>query len=245
MSAREGFRILPAALVLAGTFGAAAVVSRGAGPLVDRVAAAVDDVAIPETEHRKAMLLSALETVPGESPAAFRRRVLDALIDQKLQYREALRFGPPAPEPSAVDAALKRLRDRLVAEGKNPDEEFRRAGLTPDEVRAALERQIVVQNYLQERFRPIAFADEERARQEYETFYLPERKAAGAAAQLFEAVAEDMRRNAQQRLFNDEAEKWMKEIRQKARITIYPDDPPPVVSRTPIPLAGTPVKPAG
>ncbi|HYK41796.1 MAG TPA: hypothetical protein VE007_05345 [Thermoanaerobaculia bacterium] len=208
--------------------------------IVDRIAATVDEVAIPETEVRKAMVISAVEPLPGETPAAHRKRVIEALIDERLEYREALRFGPATPEPSAIDGAVKRLRERLTAEGKKPEEEFARAGMTPEEVRAALERQIVVQNYLQERFRPIAFADEERAREEYDKYYVPERKAAGAAAQPFDSVAEEMRRNSQQRLFNEEAEKWMKEIRQKARITIYPDPAAIPADRKPIPLPPKP-----
>ena len=62
-----------------------------------------------------------------------------------------------------------------------------------------------------------------------------------AAAQPFESVADDMRRNSQQRLFDEEAEKWMKEIRQKARITIYPDPTAIPADRKPVPL---PPKPA-
>jgi hypothetical protein len=205
--------------------------------IADRIAATVDEVAIPESEVRKAMVLSAVEDVAGETPAARRARVLEAMIDERLEYREALRFGPATPEPSAIEAAVKRLRERLLSEGKKPEEEFARAGMTPEEVRSALERQIIVQNYLQERFRPIAFADEERAREEYEKFYVPERKAAGEAAKPFETVADDMRRNSQQRLFNEEAEKWMKEIRQKARITIYPDPKPIPPDRKPVPLS--------
>jgi len=224
----------------AGTLCLAAPSIPSMAELVDRIAATVDEVAIPETEVRKAMVISAVEPLPGETPEAHRKRVIDALIDERLQYREALRFGPATPEPSAIDAAVKHLRERLVAEGKNPDTEFSRAGMTPEEVRAALERQIVVQNYLQERFRPIAFADEERAREEYTKFYLPERKAAGAAPQPFESVVEDMRRNSQQRLFNEEAEKWMKEIRQKARITIYAAPVPIPADRKPVPLSAKP-----
>jgi hypothetical protein len=205
--------------------------------IVDRIAATVDEVAIPESQVRKAMVISAVEQIPGETAEARRGRVLEAMIDERLEYREALRFAPATPEPSAIDAAVKRLRERLVAEGKNPEEEFAHAGMTPEEVRSALERQIIVQNYLQERFRPITFADEERAREEYEKFYVPERKAAGQPAQPFDAVAEDMRRNSQQRLFNEESEKWMKEIRQKARITIYPAAKPIPPERTPIPLS--------
>jgi parvulin-like peptidyl-prolyl isomerase len=226
----------------AGALCLAAPATPSMAEVVDRIAATVDEVAIPETEVRKAMVISAVEALPGETPEAHRKRVIDALIDERLQYREALRFGPATPEPSAIDAAVKRLRERLVAEGKNPDQEFARAGMTPEEVRAALERQIVVQNYLQERFRPISFADEERAREEYAKFYLPERKAAGAAPQPFESVVEDMRRNSQQRLFNEEAEKWMKEIRQKARITIYPAPVPIPADRKPVPLSAKPPK---
>jgi len=163
--------------------------------IVDRIAATVDEVAIPESQVRKAMVISAVEPVPGETAEARRARVLEAMIDERLEYREALRFGPPTPEPAAIEAAVKRLRERLVAEGKIPEQEFARAGMTKEEVRSALERQIIVQNYLQERFRPISFADEEREREEYETFYIPERKAAGQPAQPFDAVADDMRRN--------------------------------------------------
>lgn len=213
----------------------AATAARAAS-LVDRIAATVDDVAIPESELRKAMAISALQPAAGEPPDAFRQRVLDALIDQRLQYREALRFGPATPEPAGVDAAVERLKERLRQQGKDPAAEFAAAGMTAEEVRAALERQIVVQNYLQERFRPVAFADEERAREEYETRYASELKAGGKTPEPFEAVAEEMRRRSQQRVFDEETEKWMKEIRQKARVAIYPGAAPIAAVGAPVAL---------
>lgn len=191
------------------------------GDVVDRIAATVNDVAIPESEVRNAMAVSALKPGPGESPESFRARVLDALIDQRLQYEEALRFGPAEPDAAEVEAATKKLRERLEKEGKNPAAEFAAAGLTPEEVRASLERQLLVQRYLRERFRPIAFADEARARQEYDQRYVPELRAAGLPVAPFESVLEEMRARSQQRIFNEEVEKWMKELRQKARVAIY------------------------
>ena len=188
---------------------------------VDRIAATVNDVAIPESEVRRAMAVSALRPETGETPDAFRARVLDAMIDERLQYEDALRFGPAVPDAAEVDAEIKKLRDRLAKEGKNPDAEFAAAGLTAGEVRATVERQLIIQRYLQERFRPIAFADEDRAREEYEKFYAPERKAAGLPVPAFEAVSEEMRTRSQQRVFNEEVEKWLKELREKARIAIY------------------------
>ena len=200
----------------------------GAPETVDRIAATVNDVAIPESEVRKAMLTSALRPDPGETPEAFRARVLDALIDQHLEYEDAQRFGPAPPDATGIAAAMRRLEDRLRAEGKDPDAEFVRAGLTREEVRASIERQLLIQRYLRERFTPVALADEERAREEYEKHYVPERRAAGLPVPPFESVADEMRKRAQQRAFEEEVEKWRKELRQKARIGLY---------RIPVPLS--------
>ena len=207
--------------------------------VVDRIAATVNDVAIPESEVRRAMALSALRPEAGEKPEAFRARVLDALISERLQYEDALRFGPAVPDAAEVQDALKKLRDRIAKGGKNPDAEFAAAGLTADEVRGTVERQLVIERYLQERFRPIAFADEDRAREEYEKQYTPERKAAGLTVPAFESVSGEMRDRSQQRVFNEEVEKWMKELREKARVAVYPA-PVPVPdagARTPVLVA--------
>jgi parvulin-like peptidyl-prolyl isomerase len=206
------------------------------GAIIDRIAATVDDEAITESDVRKAIATSPLRPAPDESPDAFRTRVLDALIDQRLSYADALRFGPAAPDPAAVEEALAKLKARLKSEGKDPEKEFAAAGLTPEEVRASVERQLLIQRYLQERFRPVAFANDARAREEYEKFYVPEARAANRMPELFEKVEEDMRRRAQQRTFEEEVEKWMKELREKARIVVYksPASPPPARIPTPI-----------
>jgi parvulin-like peptidyl-prolyl isomerase len=205
--------------------GAAALAS---ADTVDRIAATVNDVAIPESEVRKAMVTSALRSEPGETPEAFRSRVLDALIDQHLEYEDAQRFGPAPPDANEIVAAMRRVEERLRAEGKDPNAEFVRAGLTREEVRASIERQLLIQRYLRERFTPVALADEERAREEYEKHYVPERRAAGVPVPPFETVADDMRKRAQERAFDEEIEKWRRELRQKARIGLY---------RIPVPLS--------
>jgi len=217
---------VPALLVIA---------SMAQGAIVDRIAATVDDEAITESDVRKAIATSPLRPAPDESPEAFRARVLDALIDQRLSYADALRFGPAAPDPAAVEEALAKLKARLKSEGKDPEKEFAAAGLTPEEVRASVERQLLIQRYLQERFRPVAFADDARAREEYEKFYVPEARAANRTPEPFEKVEEDMRRRAQQRTFEEEVEKWMKELREKARIVLYKASTS-IPPRTPTPI---------
>lgn len=205
--------------------------------VVDRVAATIDDVAIPESAVRRAMVTSALKPDPGEAAEAFRERVLEALIDQHLQYDDALRFGPVPPDAAEVSAAVQKLGQRLKAEGRDPDKEFAAAGLSAEEVRATVERQLVVQRHVRERFRPVALAEEEQAREEYERSYA-QRKAAGLPVPPFASVAEEMRARSQQRVFAEEVEKWMKELRQRARIEVlrvpapYPELAKPVVLST-------------
>ena len=217
-----------------------------AAEVVDRIAATVNDTAIPESEVRRAMVVSALTPRPGEDREAFRGRVLDALIEEHLEYEDAVRFGPAAPNAFEIDKAMATLRERLRAAGKDPDAEFAQSGMTVDEVRASIERQLVIASYLRERFAPIAYADEEQAREEYEKRYVPERKAAGLSPEPFEAVADEMRRRYSERAFDEEVAKWLKELRQKARIAIFriqvavPENRVPVVLSTAPPSARTP-----
>ena len=115
---------------------------------------------------------------------------------------------------------MKKLRERLKSEGKNPDAEFAAAGMDEDDVAASLERQLVIQRYLKERFAPIAYADEEQARAEYDERYVSSQKAAGLPVEPFENVADEMRRRASERAFEEQVARWLKELRQKARIGI-------------------------
>jgi hypothetical protein len=210
------------------------------GEIVDRIAATVNDTAIPESEVRKAMLVSALSPDPEESPEAFRTRILEALIDQHLEYEDAARFGPAPPDAAQIAEAMKKLLDRLKAEGRDPRAEFARAGMTEEDVEATLERQLVIQRYLKERFAPIAYADEEQAQAEYRERYVPEREAAKLPVEPFDKVMEEMRRRASERAFDEQVARWLKELRQKARIGIYRIPPSLDSVGTPVVVATAP-----
>lgn len=222
---------------------AAAAASLAQTAVVDRVAASVNEVAIPESAVRRAMVLSPLSREEGETLEAFRARVLDALIDQNLQYEDALRFGPSPPDASEIEGTIAKLRARLAGEGKDPAAEFARAGMTAEDVRASVERQLVVQRYLRERFRFSAAADEERARAEYDERYAPERRAAGLPVPAFDQVAEQMRARVQQRAFDEEVEKWIKELREKATIKVYPPPSTPADLGAPVVISTAPAAP--
>jgi parvulin-like peptidyl-prolyl isomerase len=221
---------LPALLITA---------SLAQGAVLDFVAASVNDIAITESEVRKAMAVSALRPEAGETAEAYRHRILEALIDERLQYEDAVRFGTSSPDAADVEEAMRKIRARLSAEGRNPDAEFAAAGMTVDEVRASVERQLIIQRYLLDRIRPIAATDD-RTREEYDTYYAPEQRARHVAVLPFDEVVEEMRKRSQQRAFDEEIEKWAKELREKARVVVYKVPVAVTPGRTPIAIGKAP-----
>ena len=193
-------------------------VSLGAGTLLDRIVATVDERAITLSELNRAVVTGALERASGETDTAFRERVLSEMIDEYLRYRDALRFSPAAPDPAETDAALASLRDRLRQQGKDPDAEFRAAGMTEAEVRASLERQIVVTRYVRDRFTALVFITPEDVDQEYEAVSAEYRKS-GRVAPPRDALEEELRGRVRDRRTSEEIDKWTRELREKARIT--------------------------
>jgi hypothetical protein len=202
-----------------------AAASLAAAAILDRVAATVDGRAITESEVRRTILTAGLTQSAAESEMQFRDRVLSEMIDDYLRYRDALRFAPASPDAAAVDEALRKLRQRLQSEGKDPDREFRTAGMTIEEVRASIEKQMVVSQYVRERFSALAFISPEDLQSEYEGPFAEEYRRAGRPVPPLSSVEEDVRGELRARRTAEEVDKWTKDLREKARITVYSEVP--------------------
>ncbi|MGH9442445.1 MAG: hypothetical protein ACRD16_09225 [Thermoanaerobaculia bacterium] len=215
MGKTRGWTAFSAAAVILG----AVVPARGV--ILDQVAATVDGRAITESEIRRTILTAGLAPSPPESEMQFRDRVLSEMIDDYLRYRDALRFSPASPDAAVVDSALRKLSERLQAEGKDPDKEFRAAGMSVEEVRASLEKQLVVSQYVRERFSGVAFISREDLQAEYDGPFSAGYRAAGSPVPPLSSVEEDVRAGLRARRTAEEVEKWTKGLREKARIAIY------------------------
>jgi hypothetical protein len=218
-----------AAMLLAGSAG---------GATLDRIIATVDERAITQTELDRAVLTGAIAKEPGEAEEPYRDRVLSEMIDEYLRYRDALRFLPAPPDPARVDDAFEAVRARLRAAGKDPEAEFRVAGMSDVEVRASLERQLVVTQYVRDRFAALAFVSPDDLAQEYAAVTEEYRKT-GRTPPARAALEEELRDRVRDRRTAEEVGKWTKELREKARITrlgppvISPDRKATVISKAP------------
>ena len=85
--------------------------------LQDRVLAVVDEDPILASDVERAIRLGLEQPRPGETDERFRRRVLDALIDQRLQFHEIDRFNF---EQVPVDEIQKRVAESAPASRTRP-----------------------------------------------------------------------------------------------------------------------------
>ena len=188
--------------------------------LRDRVLAVVDEDPVLASDVERAIRLGLEQPRPGEADERFRRRVLDALIDQRLQFHEIDRFNF---EQVPVDEIQKRVAD---IRSRFPDEAaFQKAlkevGLDPKTLRQLVARQLLVLTYVDERLGARVFVGPDELNRYYREVLTPEMQKRGQQPPPLEDVREDIRETLKQQKMTQEMAKWTQELRNRADIAIY------------------------
>ncbi len=190
--------------------------------LVDRVLAVVDEDPILASEVDQVVALGLLEPASEEEDEAFRRRVLDGLIEQRLRFHEIDRYGFAEVPLEEVDDQYAAIEERL---GGQAALAARLAELELDEegLRQLLARQLMVLIYVEERLGPRVLIGLDDIQAYYDETLVPamreRRQPVPAVAEVRERIREVLR---QQRL-NDEIDLWTEELRLDADIEDYFD----------------------
>lgn len=200
--------------------------------LRDRIVAVVDEDPILSSDIDRAITLGLADRREGESERAFRRRVLESLIVQRIQLHEVSRFGIEQVPPEAIEEQVDAIRSRFR------DEEELRArlaevGLDLPGLRQLVARQLAVLSYFEEFLGPRIFVDLEEIREYYDETLVPELEARGAPVPPIEQVREEIRRLLRERRLNEAIETRTEELRREADVLTFFDSEheelPPVV----------------
>jgi peptidyl-prolyl cis-trans isomerase SurA len=204
--------------------------------LRDRVLAVVDEDPVLASDVERVIRLGLEQPRPGEADERFRRRVLDALIDQRLQFHEIDRFNF---EQVPVDEIQKRVAD---IRSRFPDEaSFQKAlkevGVDSKGLRQLVARQLLVLTYVDERLGARVFVGPDELNRYYREVLTPEMQKRGQQPPPLEDVREDIRETLKQQKMTQEMAKWTQELRSKADVVIYTaaqqaNQPLPPVVRT-------------
>lgn len=202
--------------------------------LKDRVMAVVDEDPILASELERVISLGLVPRTEGEPDDAYRRRVLDGLIEERLRFHEIDRYGFEQVPVDLVEKQMAEIRARFPN-----DEAFRKTlrdlGLTQQELRQIVARQLMVLTHVDEQLGPRVFVSLDDITAYYRNVLTPELQKQGAKVPPIEDVRDQIRAVLKEQRLNQELEKWTEELRRKADIHMYFDTPvdqlPPVVKR--------------
>jgi peptidyl-prolyl cis-trans isomerase SurA len=203
--------------------------------LRDRVLAVVDEDPILASDVDRVIKLGLMKPNQGEADAVFRRRVLNALIEERLRFHEIDRYGFEQVPVEEIEAQVARIRQNFPE-----DEAFRQAlkevGLDLKSLRQLVARQLLVLAYVDERLGARVFVSLDEISKYYRNVLSPEMQRRGQTPPPLEDVREEIREVLKQQKLNQELEKWTEELREQGDVVIHADSPdqkplPPVVKR--------------
>jgi hypothetical protein len=214
--------------------GPRAVAQEPENVLQDRVLAVVDEDPILASDVDRVVKLGLEQPRAGEAPQAFRRRVLDELIEERLRFHEIDRFGFEQVPVEEIERQVAKIRAGF-ADGAAFQRTLKEVGLDPRKLRQLVARQLLVLTYVDERLGPRVFVSLEDINRYYRDVLTPEMRRRGQPVPPVEEVREEIREVLRQQRLTQEIAKWTQELRDRADVIIHGEGRsgplPPVVMR--------------
>ena len=214
------WRAVFAALVLcalgaasASPLGEAAGQSAGVD-VFDRVLAVVDGEPITLSE-----VVEAIALAPRISPPPSLEETLERLIAARLMEHEARRYPQEPPTEAEAEATLRALVDRF-ATPEDYRETLRRLGVAEDYLRKRIQRELIVDRYVDRRFRPLVQVAQREVEDYYRTVLLPDLDPGSSAA--LGDVEILIRNLLEERDLNRRVSAWVDELKSGATIVRLP-----------------------
>ena len=195
-------------------FGSLAAASQSAR-VVDRIVARIEGDIILQSQVSELGALQQLIDGRAESDD----KLLVELIEQWVVQTEATAGHFPQPAQSEVDRELQRLQDSFGSSEKYAAR-LKELGLTPDQVRRLLSRQIYVERYVDYKFRPSVQIEPADIDAYYKNELLPELAKKNQPAPARSAVEDEIREVLAQRQISDLTGKWLDDTKSRLKIEI-------------------------
>jgi hypothetical protein len=187
--------------------------------IIDRVAVVVGNRVITESEILREVRLTAfLNGEPLDFGAASRRKTAERLVEQRLIRNEMESNLYPIPAPDAVDQMAKDVENRFPSRVRY-EQELQRAGITDEDLKAHLLRQLITLRFIEFRFRPGIQIGEDELNKYFNERLAPELKKAHPETEF---TLNDYRAQVEQALVGEIVDKasdtWLKGARERTRI---------------------------
>lgn len=185
------------------------------GRVVDRIVARIEGDIILQSQVRE---LGAFQQLI-EGRAETDNQLLQELIEQWIVQTEASASRFQQPAQSEVDRELARIRAQFTPEAKY-EARLRELGLTDDQVRETLTREIYVERYVDYKFRPSVQVDQAAVDAYYKNELLPALAKRNEPPPARTQVENDIREVLIQRGISDLTTKWLDDTKSRLKIEI-------------------------
>lgn len=188
--------------------------------VVDQVAALVEGEVITLSEVKQLVQYKGLQI--SDEPDERRNlylTVLDQIINQKLISREAQHT--PGIQISQDDVAhqLQAYRRRFSSQDEF-QEQLESMEMTESTLRDLIRRELTVWKFVQTRFEPFIIVMPAQIQKYYDEILVPELAQTGAPLPALELVQEQIREILILEKTNQEMDRWVKNLRSKAQVSV-------------------------
>jgi peptidyl-prolyl cis-trans isomerase SurA len=181
--------------------------------VVDRIVARVDTDVITQSELDE--LGNFQRLVSGKEQTADER--LRELVEQWMVGREASYSGYHPPAAAEVDKAYASL-ERRFASPQAFALKMKELGLTKDDARKMLERQMLLSGYLDYKFRPQVQVTETDIEEYYRKTLVPELKREGQPVPSLENVSDRIREVLIERGISRLSAEWLDQMQERWKV---------------------------
>jgi hypothetical protein len=145
------------------------------------------------------------------------RQKLDVMIDERLVSQEAARI----PTTDITQEEIDRKRSELIA-GFKSEAEFRQrvgsVGLTPQKIDELLRQRILIDRFVDFRFRSFVLATDQEIQRYYEEQLVSEVRKKGQVPPPLDQVRDKITEILKQQKIDTELDRWLSAARQRAEV---------------------------
>ena len=215
---------MPAAgrTALGQTSGSSQAAAKAAAPArhatsIDGIAARIGDDVVTDSEVRE--LEDYQQLIDGHAQS--RATVVHELVDQWIVRTEAAAAKFPHPATVEVTQEFQTLLKQFPS-AQQFQARLTRAGLTQDEVRQVLERQLYYVRFLDYKFHAAAQVTSAQIETYYRKQLAPQLQKKGQSVPPLNQVEAQIRQLLTQEQINEKAAQWLEEAKARLRIVIQP-----------------------
>jgi hypothetical protein len=181
--------------------------------LVDRIVAIIDREVIMLSEAEQAIWLVELSS----DEDAGLRDVVERLIEARLIEREVARFTDAPVPDELVEERLALVRSSFPS-AEALDAMLSSRGLSREELRSEVSRQLAVNRYLERRFRALTYVTDDDIESYFSAEVLPE--LSDERGPTLEET-DQIRRILEEQRFNERVDQWIDGLKTRSRIRRY------------------------